>query len=173
MSATTISIVRRRKHLLRHRAQLAEQWDQLFPQHDFGTGRLQYDVEDSDNAGDPVREHWRKVAQDAWNGPGCAEAARKYHEDRAGRPAVVEIEPERLAQLRELRDGNVSLDRLWHELNDARSRPTPQVTIEAILSCVRERGIAALKELANLERLSRCDEAALAQIEICLPRGTQ
>jgi hypothetical protein len=45
-----------------------------------------------------------------------------------------------------------------------RNRPTPQVTTEAVLYCVRERGLAALKEPANLERLSRCDEAARAQI---------
>jgi hypothetical protein len=45
-----------------------------------------------------------------------------------------------------------------------RNRPTPQVTIEAVLYCVRERGLAALKEPANLERLSRCDGAARAQI---------
>lgn len=45
-----------------------------------------------------------------------------------------------------------------------RNRPTPQVTIEAVLYCVRECGLAALKEPANLERLSRCDEAARAQI---------
>jgi hypothetical protein len=30
--------------------------------------------------------------------------------------------------------------------------------------CVRQRGPAALKEPANIERLSRCDAAALAQI---------
>src|ERR1700730_11680426 len=42
---------------------------------------------------------------------------------------------------------------------------TPQTTIEAILHCVRERGIAALKEPANIERLSRCDGAARTQIK--------
>jgi hypothetical protein len=31
--------------------------------------------------------------------------------------------------------------------------------------CVRERGLAALKEPANLERLMRCDEAAKEQID--------
>jgi hypothetical protein len=45
-----------------------------------------------------------------------------------------------------------------------RNRPAPQVTIETVLYCVRERGLAALKQPANLERLSRCDEAARAQI---------
>ena len=44
-------------------------------------------------------------------------------------------------------------------------RPTPQSTIEAILYCVRTRGLAALKELANLERLRRCDAMAQAEID--------
>lgn len=43
-------------------------------------------------------------------------------------------------------------------------RPTPQVTIEAVLYCVRERGLAALKEADNVERLARCDAAAKDQI---------
>jgi hypothetical protein len=42
---------------------------------------------------------------------------------------------------------------------------TPQTTIEAILHCVRERGVAALKESANIERLTRCDAAAKVQID--------
>jgi hypothetical protein len=45
-----------------------------------------------------------------------------------------------------------------------RSRSTPQSTIEAVLYCVRERGLAALREPTNLERLSQCDEEARAQI---------
>jgi hypothetical protein len=45
------------------------------------------------------------------------------------------------------------------------TRPTPQATIEAILHCVRERGVAALKEPANIERLTRCDAEAKAQID--------
>ena len=43
-------------------------------------------------------------------------------------------------------------------------RPTPQTTIEAIMYSVRERGLAAMKESANQERLSRCDAAARQQI---------
>jgi hypothetical protein len=42
--------------------------------------------------------------------------------------------------------------------------PTPNVIVEAIIHAVRERGLAALNEPANLERLSRCDEAAKAEI---------
>jgi hypothetical protein len=41
---------------------------------------------------------------------------------------------------------------------------TPQTTVEAIMLSVRERGLDALKEPANRERLLRCDEAAKAQI---------
>jgi hypothetical protein len=144
MSATTISDIHERKHLLRHRARLAEQWHELFPQHDF-EGQLRFE-------------------QDVWADPGWAESAREYHKARCDRILIVETPPEELARLRELRDCNVSLDQLWYELNDPRSRPTPQMTIEAILSCVRERGIATLDEPKNIERLRGCNVAALAEI---------
>jgi hypothetical protein len=58
----------------------------------------------------------------------------------------------------------MSIDALWHALNRERHRPTPQTTIEAIMYCFRERGLAALKEPNNQERLSRCDAAARQQI---------
>ena len=45
-----------------------------------------------------------------------------------------------------------------------RARGTPQSIVEAVMYCVRERGLNALKEPANRERLSRCDEAGKAQI---------
>jgi len=57
----------------------------------------------------------------------------------------------------------MSLDSLWHHLN--RNRPTPQVVIEAIWYEIQERGLDALKEPATVERLSRFDEAALAEID--------
>jgi hypothetical protein len=57
----------------------------------------------------------------------------------------------------------MSLGALWVQLSQARR--TPQTTIEAIMYSVRGRGIAALKEPANVERLRRCDAAALAQID--------
>jgi len=43
-------------------------------------------------------------------------------------------------------------------------RRTPQTTIEAIIHCVRERGLAAREEPPNVERLHRCDRSARAQI---------
>jgi hypothetical protein len=59
--------------------------------------------------------------------------------------------------------GAISFERAWHELND--HRPAPQATIEAIMYCVRTRGIGALKDPANLARLQRCDQAAREQID--------
>jgi hypothetical protein len=47
---------------------------------------------------------------------------------------------------------------------DSRLHPTPKTTIDAIMYCVRERGFDALQEPANIERLSRCDDAAIDEI---------
>jgi hypothetical protein len=43
-------------------------------------------------------------------------------------------------------------------------RPTTQAAIEAVMVAVRARGIGALKEPANLDRLRQCDAQARAQI---------
>ena len=53
---------------------------------------------------------------------------------------------------------------LWDALNHPSRFATPQSTIDAILYCVRTRGVAALEEPNIIERLSRCDEAAMKQI---------
>jgi hypothetical protein len=44
-------------------------------------------------------------------------------------------------------------------------RPVPQTLIEAVMYCVRTRGLAALKEPANLERLRQCEARARAEID--------
>jgi hypothetical protein len=44
------------------------------------------------------------------------------------------------------------------------SPSTPQTTVDTIMCSVRERGLNALREPANQERLARCDAAARAQI---------
>jgi hypothetical protein len=111
-----------------------------------------------------VTTDWKKVAADAWDSPGWKTAAREYREPRAGRRAVVEIDPERAAMFRRLMDSNVSLERAWYELNQNR-RSTQQTVIEAIMVAVRARGIEALKEPETKERLERCDTDALAEIE--------
>src|SRR5262249_26508053 len=56
----------------------------------------------------------------------------------------------------------MSIDALYRALNTRGS--TPQATVEAVMFAVRERGLGALKEPANIERLLRCDEAARTQI---------
>ena len=58
---------------------------------------------------------------------------------------------------------DMSLGALWERLNNPRR--TSQSTIEAILVAVRSRGLGALKEPANLERLRRCDAKAQAEID--------
>jgi hypothetical protein len=71
-------------------------------------------------------------------------------------------ETPKIKQLRALMDDSVSLDAAWRVLNG--DRPTPRTTIEAIMYCVRERGLAALGEPKNQQRLSESDEAARAEI---------
>ncbi len=58
---------------------------------------------------------------------------------------------------------DMSLGALWERLNNPWR--TSQSTIEAILVAVRTRGLAALREPANLERLRRCDAQAQAEID--------
>ena len=72
---------------------------------------------------------------------------------------------EHLNLLRKLMHPSVTLEQAYREINDPKNRPTPQVTVEAVILTVRERGPAALKEPANVERLERCDAAAKAEIE--------
>jgi hypothetical protein len=50
-------------------------------------------------------------------------------------------------------------------LPEQRPRPTPRTVVEAIMYCVRTRGPKALDEPGNQERLRRCDNAALAEID--------
>jgi hypothetical protein len=68
-----------------------------------------------------------------WSDPGWRNAARQYHAARGHRTLVTEIQPERLAQLRRLLRNDISLDRVWHELNERGDQPAPQVTLDAVL----------------------------------------
>jgi hypothetical protein len=56
----------------------------------------------------------------------------------------------------------MSIDALYRDLN--KPSATPQATVEAIMVAVRERGLAALEEAANVERLVRCHQVARRQI---------
>jgi len=91
----------------------------------------------------------------------CRDAdQRKAHGDRPRHidPLMWNGRPARIPH-----DWNkVALDALWQLFNN--QRRTPQSTTEAVILCVRERGLEALEERANIERLSRCDVSARAQI---------
>jgi hypothetical protein len=104
---------------------------------------------------------------DPCGNPGfCATGRRADAKFAADRKAGRHRQSAEILRVRRLlADDNISLEPMWAELNDPRNHPTPQMTIEAIMYCVRQRGLAALKEPANLERLARCDKAALAQID--------
>jgi hypothetical protein len=65
------------------------------------------------------------------------------------------------AYLPEGRDAN-SVPVLCDQLT--RGRGTPRSTVEAVVWAVRERGVAVLKEPANIERLTRCDATARTEI---------
>jgi hypothetical protein len=103
----------------------------------------------------------------SWDGESWKRAAHSYHAARRGTGAVlsVETEPARLRRMRRLMADNISLDTTYRELTDPCDRPTPRFTVEAVMLTVRERGVAALKEPANIERLARCDAAAKVQID--------
>jgi hypothetical protein len=89
-------------------------------------------------------------------------------------PAVVMRTADGIRECRSLADRhgatnhNHPLSREPHVPNarmDERHRlPTPQATIEAVVYCVRERGLAALREAANQQRLMTFDDAARAEV---------
>ena len=113
--------------------------------------------------------------QDPWNDPAWRKAAEDYHRDRPATPAL-----ELIASKTYVCDicGNApcgtrgfcgysrAVDRQTkRRARLAEQQSVPQTTVEAIIYSVRQRGIAALEEPVNVWRLSRCDEAALAEIK--------
>ena len=56
------------------------------------------------------------------------------------------------------------IDALYRELN--KPSATPQATVEAIMIAVRERGLAALKDAANVERLACCDPVSYTHLTL-------
>jgi hypothetical protein len=102
------------------------------------------------------------ILTDGWSASGWRDAAAEYHAARGNRVSIVEIEREKLRRLRRLLDDSVSIDRAMREIGA--DRPTPQMTVEAVLFASRARGLAALTEPDTQERLARCDAAAIAEI---------
>ena len=67
-----------------------------------------------------------------------------------------------LNPLRRLLDDDISLERAWQELN-ARKRPAPQVTLEALMFSLRSGGAALAREDVR-ERLAHMSETQLHEI---------
>ena len=113
-------------------------------------------------------------ADPCFNPSFCA-ASREADQHKASGEHPRHIDPAMPKHSRYQRDwDNMALEQLWHLFN--RGRPTPQSTVEAIMHCVRKRGPKALYGPMNIERLSRCDASALAQIDARiakLKRGRQ
>ena len=110
---------------------------------------------------------WKALAAGAWDPPSWKEAAADYHEARNGRPSIVEIEPEKLRQLRKLMDDGISLERVWDDINRAaraRYNAAPQPTEEALMYSLRERGVKALAESATQRRLSKLSDAQMIEV---------
>jgi hypothetical protein len=157
-AASARAAVRWRKLLLRRRWELsfvcesfAQMWSEYFPHHDCVT--LQF------------KRTAQSRAESYWQGESWKKAARWYRDNRQDRTLITEPDPQPVRRVRRLLSNDVSLDAVWRELNAPENRPTPQVTTEAIWLAVRERGLGALQEPATLERLARCDQAALAEID--------
>jgi hypothetical protein len=126
-----------RRIVLWRRGRLLGLWQHYFPKHDFGTGRLIR----------PSTENFERVCDEAEKGVSS----------RLTNPAI--------ARARRLVEDNISLDRVWNELNDPRNRPTPRATIEAVQQSIRDRGLSALDEPANKARLKIFDHAARAELQ--------
>jgi hypothetical protein len=69
----------------------------------------------------------------------------------------------RLERLRRLMDGDVSIERAWHEINHPTDRAAAS-TVEALMLALRERGAAALAEGPVRQRLAQLDRAQVLQV---------
>jgi len=152
--------VRWRKLLLRRRQEITlisqsfeKLWNEHFPRHDFVTLQLKHPAQNK--------------AELYWQNESRKKAARAYHTERKLNGSQPDS---KTTELRRLLSNDISLDAAYRQLNASENRPTPQVSIEAIMVGVRERGLKALEERANIERLSRCDESARAQINSRIAR---
>jgi hypothetical protein len=111
-----------------------------------------------------VTTDWKKITADAWDAPSWKEAVEQYHRDRAGRPLIVEIEPERLKRLRESLKDSTSFLHAYYEIRDRRNGGAPQPTVEALMFDLRERGTEALEESATKRRLSELNDQQVIEI---------
>jgi hypothetical protein len=108
---------------------------------------------------------------DYWSDPGWDAAVRQYHAAREHRPLVTAIQPERLAQLRRLLRNDISLDRVWRELNERGDQPAPQVTVDALICKLRTDGLAGLEKPNCRRRLADLSDDQLREVLAALIRA--
>jgi hypothetical protein len=100
-----------------------------------------------------------EIAEEAFNivmGMDTFEAACRRADAKAKNPS------EHIKQLRALLCDDVSLVSAWTLIQ--RCHAASRATIEALCESVKERGIEALNDPTNQDRLRRCDEAAIEEI---------
>jgi hypothetical protein len=105
---------------------------------------------------------WKQVAAGAWVSPGWKKAAAEYHRDRAGRPLIVEVEPDGLKRLRDLLKDGTSFLRAYYEINTRRG--APQSAVEAFMYSLREKGTKGLDEPATKRRLSELSDQQVIEV---------
>jgi transposase len=69
----------------------------------------------------------------------------------------------RIERARALMDDDISLERVWHELNSTPGRAASS-TVGALMYSLRERGTAALREPATRRRLHELNDDQLVQV---------
>lgn len=120
-------------------------------------------------ASDDARRHSR--AGDYWFDPGWREAARQYHVARAGRLLVTEIQPPQLTRIRKLMLADISLDRVWQEVNEGgEHRSAFQVTFNALVYELRSFGVAAFKNPDFRRQLADLSDPQLREVLAALIR---
>jgi hypothetical protein len=105
-------------------------------------------------------EDWKKIAREAWDAPSWKTEAIKYRADHPTQPVPPR---EQTKRVRRLMDPNISLERVWHELNSTSGRAA-DMTVEALMFSLRERGTKALSEPDTQRRLSQCSDAQVIEI---------
>src|SRR5262245_43801047 len=100
----------------------------------------------------------------AWDSPGWKKAATEYHRDRAGRPLIVELEPDGLKRLRDLLKDGTSFLRAYYEINTRRDSGAPQSAVEAFMYPPREKGTKTLDEPATKRRLSELSDQQVIEV---------
>jgi hypothetical protein len=119
-----------------------------------------------DQAGEIAFED--ETETEPWDGASWIQAAYEYHATRGTRPAIAEIEPDKLQQLQALL-ADASLQRAWNATNSTPGRAAAS-TVAALTSELRERGMAALDDPDNQRRLSGLSDEQLLDLAARLQR---